>query len=146
VQEVHLVDPERQTSHSPDVEQAIRTLAESRGKSPPQPLEPSQAQDPRPVPVKAPQAAQPPQGPSRPNPRHYTVDNPSMTTPQSSPEREVNTPFPAEGLMIDGSLAPQPKIVDTSATDPWAPPPDTSPQPRKVPVGARIRMGEEPKK
>jgi len=142
--QAHLVLPERQTSQPADVERAIQALSEARGK--PAPAETAPAQAPVQAPARAPVPPAPVraiQEPARPNPRHYTADTPP-TTP-STPQRDINTAFPAEGLMLDGSPPTPDSISGTPGGDPWAAPPPTN-QPRKVPVGARIRMGEEPKK
>jgi hypothetical protein len=140
VPQAHLVLPERQTSRSEDVERAIQALSEARGGKPAAPaVEVTTAAEAVPV-QQAPQPPVPVRPDPRPNPRHYTADTP----PVSSPQRDANTAFPAEGLMLDGSPPDLPG-PGGSTGDPWAPPAPTN-QPRKVPVGARIRMGEEPKK
>jgi hypothetical protein len=54
---------------------------------------------------------------------------------------QVNTEFPEEGVMVDGSEPPPnqgPQNGPTLAHDPWAPPQGNV---KFVPVGAKIRMG-----
>jgi len=135
---VHLATPARQVNTISEVENAISALSEARGKPPPRVVEVSEPEPPRVVREAPP--TQPTQPVTRPreNPRHYVVD-----TPNPKLGREVNTAFPGEGIMLDGS-PPPPVGVDPSGVDPWAPSLITGP--KKVAVGARIRMGEGPKK
>jgi hypothetical protein len=113
--QIHLVDPERQTNRSTEVENAVRALSETR--SPP---------------VVTPKATPP----VRPNPRHYSVEDPPSASTTVS-QREVNTSFPAEGLMLDGGSPANPQ--PTPSVDPWSAP--TAPKTVKVAVGAKVKMG-----
>lgn len=152
VPQVHLAELERQTSRNTEVEDAVRKLNENRGSSlpvaqlvapaalPPALLPPA-SEEPTKT-SKASKASQSPkvntsQGQVTQNPRHYSTET-------SQAPREANTSFPLEGLMLDGSSASQPNPVSVTEADPWSAP--TGPKVRKVAVGARIRMGEDPKK
>jgi len=142
---VHFADPEKSTSQHAEVERAISALAETRGKAPPravvasEPVSPevllgTPEAEPRPNPSPAsPNASPKPEAAPRPNPAHF----------RNTETRDSNTEFPAEGLMLDGSppppAPPPPSAGGPPPVDPWAAP--TSPAPRRVPVGAKIKMG-----
>lgn len=129
--QTHLADPPREVTSHPEVERAISALAEVRGVKPPPPpraIEASQKSE-----VESPP---PPSPPPRPNPAHFQE---GVSVPRT---REANTAFPSEGVMLDGS--PPPPSPSTGPAqgpvpDPWAAP--TSPAPRKVSVGAKVKMG-----
>lgn len=148
VPQVHLADLERQTNRNTEVEIAVRRLNENRESS--LKVEP-QVQAPAPQvhvitqePPKPPPPVNTSQGPVRPNPRHYSTEAPPTETLPVPAPREVNTSFPMEGLMLDGSPPSAPTPASVTGEDPWAAP--AGPKVRKVAVGARVRMGEEPKK
>jgi hypothetical protein len=146
-QEVHLADPGVETSANQIVEDAVRALSASKAGVDPAPSPPVQA-----PPVQAPPVQAPPvQAPPRRNPSHFQSTDypPQPQTPQTPPQkvavpltqRLANTPFPQEGMMIDGS--PPATETPPSSTDPWeAPPPSpTNSKPMKVSVGSKIKMG-----
>jgi len=131
--QVHLAEPPKETNRYPEVENAIAARAEARNPTPRRAVEASVLSAPTPP------TSPVPQQPQKANPRHYTADKGGP-----SPGREANTAFPSEGMMLDGSPPPPPGVRSSSGEDPWAP---TAPAPKKVAVGAKIRMGgEEPKK
>lgn len=141
---VHLVDPERKTSHSQDVEEAIKSLAETRVKKAPEsPGNP--VPETRPEPSPQPSPVQAPVAERTSAPKHYVLDTlpavPQVQAPTPT-QRVVNTPFPEEGVMLDGGPLPTPQVKEE--IDPWAIKPGGDAV--KVPVGARVRMGGNPKK
>lgn len=149
--QVHLADQDRRTQTNDAVEEALAALAESRGKKPPPkravealgaksdevvssaPESENKAPDRQPAQTPL---ARPQQAPKA-NPRHYILD-----TPGASPTSEGNTPFPNEGVMLDGSLPAAPGAVP--AEDPWTA--SGSPSQKKVAVGATVKMSGGPKK
>jgi hypothetical protein len=146
--EVHLADPERETASNSVVEDAVRALSASRtGIAEPEPARPAPPPPPAPEP--------PPPEPRR-NPAFFKADQmPEAPPPAPQPqpqkpvpvplmERMVNTPFPQEGVMLDGSPPVLPTASPTSGGDPWAPPPSSNPSNNKairVSVGAKVKMG-----
>lgn len=139
--EIHLAAPDQRTALTPSVDEAIRTLAETRGKPKTQPesvttpiegdRQVREAGAPNPATAQPRENAMP-----RQNPRHYTVN----ADPATTHERPVNTHFPEEGMMVDGSQPPPtpPPDVAPVQEDPWAP----KAKPNIVPVGAKVRMGK----
>lgn len=129
---VHLATPNREERQYPEVERAVEAL---RGNTPKKVVEPQTSvlevqTVAQPVLVSPVSTSTPP---VRENPRHYTFD----TNKSSPPTRDVNTDFPSDGVMIDGSPPPQP--VELSSEDPWTP--SSVQAPMKVAVGARVKMG-----
>ena len=145
--EVHLADPARETASNRTVEDAVRALSASRSG-----VQPEVVQPPAPEPPDAPPPE--PAAPVRRNPAYFKADAPPEPVapppqPKAAPvpvpptERMVNTPFPQEGVMLDGSPPPPPS-TNTSVADPWAAPPSATPSNNKairVSVGAKVKMG-----
>lgn len=139
---VHLADPEKATKPQVEVERAISALAESKGKpSPPSraieaslPISPekflgmTERETPPEPQASLPTAPTSPETPPKPNPRFF----------QNPGEKMVNTEFPSEGIMLDGSPPPSTQ-VGGGPVDPWAAP--VNPAPKKVSVGAKVKMG-----
>lgn len=109
-------------------------------------------------------AAKAQEDPSTPEP---TPVPPSETTPETAQQPDVapepeqgqwqsmkvsgalprarNTKFPQDGMMVDGTPAPEPETTTPEPdVDPWAPPPE---KPKNVvPVGGKVVLGGGPKK
>lgn len=144
--QVHFSDGERKQSSHEAVETAIAQLAPKnpkravealglRSDEPAPPSAPSPTPQPPPAPV-AETRPEPLQVSRKPDPRHFQRKDP--------PAQVGNTAFPAEGMMLDGSSpAATPAGGSLKAEDPWAAP--VNPAPRKVTVGATVKMGS-PKK
>lgn len=137
--EVHFADPDRETASNQIVEDAVKALSASRGVAP--------RPEPDPVPPKV-EPPPPEPKPERRNPAYFQQEaapRPSAEPPKPIPvpveSRMVNTPFPAEGVMIGGE-PPPPQHPPASSVDPWAAPaPSPSNKSVKVAVGAKIKMG-----
>jgi hypothetical protein len=144
---VHLAEQDRNVQTNEMVENAVAALAAASGKKyPPRAIEAegmkSDEDAPKPSPL-PPQASPRPatetaptgqQEPPRPSPRHYLIDRPGTL-----PGKEMmNTPFPAEGVMLDGSPPPAPGS-ESPAEDPWST--SGTPVAKKVAVGAKVKMG-----
>lgn len=137
----HLAEPPREISGSSAVEQALSALRGVREPSPAAPPSPElplpsfEAAPPAPAPVaRVPsfetraREPEPRKSEPRPEPAHFKASPPAM-----------NTPFPEEGVMLDGSPPPQgPASEGGGGGDPWAPKPNAV---RKVAVGAKVKMG-----
>lgn len=149
--EVHLADPSAETSSNRIVEDAVRALSASRSGVQPEVAQPPAPPVPEP-PVAQPTAPEPP--PVRRNPAYFKTDSPpeAVAPPPPQPkmapvpvaERMVNTPFPQEGVMLDGSPPPAHAPTNAGGADPWAPPPSANPSNNKairVSVGAKVKMG-----
>lgn len=122
---VHFADPDGQTDTSGTVDAAVAALTGKPVKGVEAPA-PPQVQEPVPATV----ATQP--SPVRPR----------VPTPQDA--HPMNTDFPDEGLMVDGtppgpSSGPQPHPHPSVPVDPWAPP--STPKGKVVAVGAKIKLG-----
>jgi len=118
---VHLASPDQSTNTSQVVEDAVSKLNEARGK----PAKPA-----KPVKERLPPAAPEPERVLKP-----------VVKPLSAETRVANTAFPDEGVMLDGSPPPSPVGAARGAlvaVDPWAPVVVEN----KVPVGAKIKMGQ----
>jgi hypothetical protein len=131
-------------SQTQDVDEAIKVLAEARGRtgpelppvlektaSTPEP-EPSEPEPSEPEPESSPEPEPSPDEPVLQHPVIQKTEDPGKTAMLLSPL--MNTPFPAGGAMVDGSPPPAPE----PPVDPWEPPAEK--EGKKVEVGATVKL------